>query len=29
VQFHPEAGPGPFDAGHIFGEFRKMVEKNL
>jgi len=29
VQFHPEAGPGPFDAGHIFGEFRRMVEKNL
>ncbi len=26
VQFHPEAGPGPFDARHIFGRFRKIVD---
>lgn len=25
VQFHPEAGPGPFDAHYIFGKFKKMV----
>ncbi len=25
VQFHPEAGPGPFDARYIFGRFKKMV----
>jgi carbamoyl-phosphate synthase small subunit len=26
VQFHPEAGPGPFDARYIFGEFIKMID---
>jgi carbamoyl-phosphate synthase small subunit len=25
VQYHPEAAPGPRDAGHLFAEFRKMV----
>jgi len=25
-QHHPEAGPGPNDSGHIFSNFRKMVE---
>jgi carbamoyl-phosphate synthase small subunit len=25
VQFHPEAGPGPFDARYIFTEFVKMI----
>ncbi len=27
VQFHPEAGPGPFDARYIFGEFREKVKQ--
>ena len=27
VQHHPEAGPGPNDSTHIFGQFRKMIEK--
>lgn len=26
VQFHPEAGPGPFDARYIFGEFIKLMK---
>lgn len=26
VQHHPEAGPGPNDAGYIFREFRRMIE---
>lgn len=26
VQFHPESGPGPFDARYIFGEFVKMMK---
>jgi len=26
VQFHPEAGPGPFDARYIFGEFARSIE---
>jgi len=26
VQHHPEAGPGPNDAAHIFSQFRKMIE---
>ncbi len=26
VQFHPEAGPGPFDARYIFGEFVAMMK---
>jgi carbamoyl-phosphate synthase small subunit len=25
VQFHPEAAPGPHDAGHLFGRFRKLM----
>jgi len=25
VQFHPEAGPGPFDARYIFGKFRDLA----
>lgn len=27
VQYHPEAGPGPNDARHIFNRFREMLEK--
>ena len=26
VQFHPEAGPGPFDAQYIFEEFKRSIE---
>ncbi len=26
VQFHPEASPGPMDAGELFGEFLRMME---
>jgi carbamoyl-phosphate synthase small subunit len=26
VQFHPEAGPGPFDARYIFEKFRKLIK---
>lgn len=26
VQFHPEAGPGPFDARYIFGQFIQMIK---
>jgi carbamoyl-phosphate synthase small subunit len=26
VQYHPEAGPGPHDAGHLFDEFRVLME---
>lgn len=26
VQHHPEAGPGPSDANHIFGRFARMIE---
>jgi carbamoyl-phosphate synthase small subunit len=25
VQYHPEAAPGPHDAGHLFGEFRRLM----
>lgn len=28
VQFHPEAGPGPFDARYIFGKFVELI-KNI
>ncbi len=28
VQHHPEAGPGPNDASHIFGRFREIIEKS-
>jgi carbamoyl-phosphate synthase small subunit len=27
VQYHPEAAPGPHDAGHLFAEFRTMLER--
>ncbi len=27
IQFHPEAGPGPFDARYIFGKFIDLIEK--
>ncbi|MBN2539660.1 MAG: glutamine-hydrolyzing carbamoyl-phosphate synthase small subunit [Deltaproteobacteria bacterium] len=27
VQFHPEAGPGPHDARHLFGRFMELVKK--
>ena len=26
VQYHPEAAPGPHDAMHLFGRFRRLVE---
>ena len=26
VQYHPEASPGPHDAGFLFDEFRRMIE---
>lgn len=26
VQYHPEAAPGPHDAGYFFGEFAKLIE---
>jgi carbamoyl-phosphate synthase small subunit len=26
VQYHPEASPGPHDAGHLFEEFRRMLD---
>jgi carbamoyl-phosphate synthase small subunit len=26
VQYHPEASPGPHDAGFLFDEFRKLIE---
>ena len=28
VQFHPEATPGPEDAGYLFDEFLKVLDKN-
>jgi carbamoyl-phosphate synthase small subunit len=27
VQYHPEAGPGPHDAGYLFEEFRALMKK--
>jgi len=27
AQYHPEAGPGPNDARHIFNRFRELIEK--
>jgi len=27
VQFHPEASPGPHDAGYLFGDFIEMMDK--
>ena len=29
VQYHPEASPGPHDAGYFFGRFRRMVDRHL
>lgn len=29
VQYHPEAAPGPHDAGYLFDSFRKMVANSL
>ena len=26
VQYHPEASPGPHDAGFLFDNFRRMIE---
>jgi carbamoyl-phosphate synthase small subunit len=28
VQYHPEASPGPHDAGYFFGRFREMVARH-
>jgi carbamoyl-phosphate synthase small subunit len=28
VQYHPEASPGPHDAGYFFRRFREMVERH-
>ncbi|MCP4682502.1 MAG: glutamine-hydrolyzing carbamoyl-phosphate synthase small subunit [Desulfobacterales bacterium] len=28
VQYHPEASPGPHDAGYLFNEFKNMMEKH-
>ena len=28
VQYHPEAGPGPHDAGYLFGQFKSMMEEH-
>jgi len=27
VQYHPEASPGPHDAGYLFARFRRLVEE--
>ncbi|HEY7283096.1 MAG TPA: carbamoyl phosphate synthase small subunit, partial [Actinomycetota bacterium] len=27
VQYHPEAAPGPHDAGYLFREFRTLMER--
>jgi carbamoyl-phosphate synthase small subunit len=27
VQYHPEAAPGPHDAGHLFARFRRLIEE--
>ena len=27
VQYHPEAGPGPSDANHLFAEFQEALER--
>ena len=29
VQYHPEAAPGPHDAGHHFGRFIELMEKRI
>jgi len=27
VQYHPEAGPGPHDAKHLFARFARLMEE--
>jgi len=27
VQYHPEASPGPHDAGYLFDQFKKMMNE--
>jgi len=27
VQYHPEASPGPHDAGYLFDEFKKLISR--
>jgi carbamoyl-phosphate synthase small subunit len=27
VQYHPEASPGPHDAGFLFDEFKRLIEQ--
>jgi len=27
VQYHPEAGPGPHDAGYLFGRFTALMKE--
>jgi carbamoyl-phosphate synthase small subunit len=27
VQYHPEAGPGPHDAAHLFGDFAALIDR--
>ena len=28
VQYHPEASPGPHDAGYLFEDFKRLIEQN-
>ena len=28
VQYHPEAAPGPHDAGYFFAEFARLIERH-
>jgi carbamoyl-phosphate synthase small subunit len=28
VQYHPEAAPGPNDAGYFFGQFAELIERS-
>jgi carbamoyl-phosphate synthase small subunit len=28
VQYHPEAAPGPHDAGYLFDDFVRMIQDN-
>jgi carbamoyl-phosphate synthase small subunit len=28
VQYHPEAAPGPHDAGYFFAEFARLIERS-
>jgi carbamoyl-phosphate synthase small subunit len=27
VQYHPEAAPGPHDAGYLFSQFAELIEQ--